>query len=179
MNAYLLDTSAILTYLNAEEGHDKIQALFSDPASMVLLTAPVLLELNNALKRKGIAELERHRIVTLYATRLAEVLPVDLKAVLAAIAIRDASPTRLPAMDALIAGCAAAHGAVLVHRDPHFDTVPAHLLKTWNILRDKDYPGPNNKPAAVKEQQTQYRSRKRHKTAVAGVLRLARQAPAL
>lgn len=160
MSAYLLDTSAVLAHFWAEKGHVEVQALFDSPSAVVVLAAPALLELDNGLKRKGVDEALRRHATDLYGTRLAETLPVGLEEVRAAMAIRDVSPVRLPAMDALIAGCAAAHGAVLVHRDPHFDVIPDSLLKTWNLLDAKGYPGVGDSRAVVKERRAKYRSRR-------------------
>ena len=42
--------------------------------------------------------------------------------------IRRASPTRLPALDSLIAGAARTHGLRHLHRDNHFRTIPSRLL---------------------------------------------------
>lgn len=55
---------------------------------------------------------------------LTSLLPVDAESSLAAIRLRNAAPSRLPLADALIAGVADATGLILVHRDPHFDSIP-------------------------------------------------------
>ena len=49
---------------------------------------------------------------------------MDAESCLAAIRLRNTTPERLPLVDALIAGVADAAGLILVHRDPHFDTIP-------------------------------------------------------
>jgi len=46
-----------------------------------------------------------------------------------AIKLRECATDRLPTIDSLIAATAAAHNAVLVHRDPHFTAIPAEMLK--------------------------------------------------
>jgi predicted nucleic acid-binding protein len=45
-----------------------------------------------------------------------------------ALELRLASAKRLPAVDSLIAATASVHGAILVHRDPHFLDIPKELL---------------------------------------------------
>ena len=60
-------------------------------------------------------------------------MSLDADATLAAIRIRRASPVRLPMVDALIAGCAAAAGLTLVHRDFHMDAIPASELKMLRL----------------------------------------------
>ncbi|MFN0068870.1 MAG: PIN domain-containing protein [Limisphaerales bacterium] len=47
----------------------------------------------------------------------------------AALRLREAATRRLPLADSLIAGCAVAANAALVHRDPHFAAIPPKLLK--------------------------------------------------
>jgi len=62
------------------------------------------------------------------------VLSVDLP-LCPNIELRRAAINRLP-IDSLIAATAAAHNAVLVYRDPHFSSIPGHLLKQ-EILPEK------------------------------------------
>jgi len=57
------------------------------------------------------------------------IISVDFPLCLKAIELRRAATGRLPTIDSLIAAAAAKHDAVLVHRDPHFKSVPGHLLK--------------------------------------------------
>ncbi|MCB0068701.1 MAG: hypothetical protein KDD77_16175, partial [Caldilineaceae bacterium] len=52
------------------------------------------------------------------------------------LSLRSAAIGRLPHIDALIAATAALLDAVLVHRDPHFGSIPMHLLKQ-KVLPDK------------------------------------------
>ncbi len=66
----------------------------------------------------------RENVFQHYTVSLTTLIPVDSGACLAAIRLRSAAPGRLPLADALIAGTADAAGLILVHRDPHFDTVP-------------------------------------------------------
>jgi predicted nucleic acid-binding protein len=56
-------------------------------------------------------------------------IPVDNTVARAAFELKRDTSHRLPAIDALIAACAKAHDAILVHRDPHISHIPAHLLK--------------------------------------------------
>jgi predicted nucleic acid-binding protein len=58
---------------------------------------------------------------------------LDASATRASLIIQSKTSARLPLVDALIAGCASAHGAVLVHRDPHFDNIPRAQLKTLRL----------------------------------------------
>jgi predicted nucleic acid-binding protein len=158
---YLLDTSAAVAHVRGEPGHAGVQALFEDPAVTVLLAAPSLLEMETILKARMTDEGQRRAVLGLYGGRLAEVVPVDREAVMAAIVLRNGTPTRLPAVDALIAGCAVAHGATLVHRDPHFDSIPPALLPTLRLSDQPEPPAASAIPPAVREQRTPYASPKR------------------
>ena len=53
--------------------------------------------------------------------------------------LRESADTRLPLIDALIAGCARAHSAVLVHRDPHMSSIP-HEVVAQVVLPPKAAP---------------------------------------
>ena len=158
---YLLDTSAILAHFLKEPGHWQVQELFEDHTASILLATISLLELDSVL-RSGIHDDGRRRdMVDLYGGRLAEVVPVDRMAVMKAISLRNASTRRIPAMDALVAGCASACSATLVHRDPHFDAIPSERLA---VLRLTDGPEPapaQEAPPSVKEHRGSYVTRKR------------------
>ena len=51
--------------------------------------------------------------------------------------LRESVDVRLPWVDAVMAGCANAHSAVLVHRDPHLAAI-SHDLVTQVVLPGKD-----------------------------------------
>jgi hypothetical protein len=54
---------------------------------------------------------------------------VSLDVVSKSVELRSAATGRLPQIDALIAATAAILNAVLVHRDPHFSSIPGGLLR--------------------------------------------------
>jgi len=165
MRTYLLDTSAILAHFFSEKGSAGVQALLDDPAAVILVAAPVLLELDSSLTRRGSGEASRYNVLNEYGTRLTETVSVDKAVVLSAVALRKSVPERLPAMDALIAGCALVHGAVLVHRDHHYDSIPREVLGTWNILRPGEYPDGASHPTVVREKSSMRAHSTRRRTA--------------
>jgi predicted nucleic acid-binding protein len=55
--------------------------------------------------------------------------PISVEVVQRSLELRVAATARLPQMDALIAATAATCGAILVHRDPHFLSIPNHLIQ--------------------------------------------------
>ena len=92
------------------------------------LSAAVLFELHNRLHEHGV--LDKHpNAVAEYEALFDVAVPVDSAVAKSAFELKRDTPERLPAMDALIAACAKLHDAVLVHRDPHMASIPAHLLK--------------------------------------------------
>jgi predicted nucleic acid-binding protein len=165
MTAYLLDTSAVLAHVYREPGHAQVQRLLEEQAATVLLAAPSLLEMETALKRKMTDAGRRRTVVRLYGGELAEVVSVDREAAMTAIEISAVSAKRLPALDALIAGCAVANDAVLVHRDPHFDAIPPERLRALRLPDTSEPPTSADVPKVVKEDGAQYKAsqRKRRK----------------
>ncbi len=121
---HLLDTSAILAHFLDESGANEVESLLAQGPGTVALAAPSWVELDTRL-RELVSEVEvREKFFLQYTISLTTLLPVDAESCLAAVRLRNAAPGRLPLADALIAGVADAAGLILVHRDPHFDTVP-------------------------------------------------------
>lgn len=121
---HLLDTSAILAHYLDESGADEVESLLAQGPDKVALAAPSWVELDTKLRELVPEKKARQNAFLQYTTTLTHLLPVDEEASLAAIRLRNAAPSRLPLVDALIAGVADAAGLILVHRDPHFDTIP-------------------------------------------------------
>jgi predicted nucleic acid-binding protein len=67
---------------------------------------------------------EVNRAFKLYVDELTIIVPVDRAVADEAAVLRESAPSRLPLVDACIAGCAKRHHCVLVHRDPHFAQLP-------------------------------------------------------
>ena len=65
---------------------------------------------------------------------ITEVIVIDEVIAELAFELYRATPERLPTMDSLIAAAASSHGAVLVHRDSHFNAIHHPLCccrNTW------------------------------------------------
>jgi predicted nucleic acid-binding protein len=138
MSSYLLDTSAVVAHYRKEVGHARVQALFDDEDAVLWFAAPSLLELDTCLRDIGIEATVRRKTVNDYGGELVHIVPVDERVVRRAMDLRDAAAGRLPAMDALIAACAAVCGAVLVHRDSHFDAIPQEVLPSLRLSSQDD-----------------------------------------
>jgi predicted nucleic acid-binding protein len=124
---YLLDSSAVLAYFFGEPGADRVRDVLSDQRTSVGLSVLTAAEFWSRLHAEGAEEHfddDWRRLTEITS----EVVAVSLPVVLRAIDLRRAATARLPYVDALIAATAAHHDAVLIHRDPHFNAIPAHLL---------------------------------------------------
>lgn len=125
---HLLDTSALLAHAFGEPGGDRVGRLFRDSHAIIGLSVLSVLELWGRLKREG-HEAAFRRDWPAYQTLFDELAAADLPVSLKAIELRRAATGRLPAMDSLIAATAAVRGAILVHRAPHFESIPRRLLR--------------------------------------------------
>lgn len=124
---HLLDSSAILALYFGETGADRVRELLVDPQHSVALSVLTAAEFSSRLRAEGAEEAfeaDWDRLSNLVSA----VLPVSLTVVRRSIALRRAATERLPLIDALIAATAAESGAILVHRDPHFASIPKSLL---------------------------------------------------
>ena len=130
---HLLDTSAVLAHFLAEPGGEKVAELLACGPGTVALAAPAWPELERRLDELIPEPAEAARIFQHYAEALCTLVPLDEAAARAAIRVRHACPTRLPLVDALIAGCAVAAGLTLVHRDSHLDGIPTAVLAVLRL----------------------------------------------
>ena len=121
---YLLDTSAILTLLEDEEGAERVEALLRE--GQVLLPFLVLLEtyyITLQERSEAVADRRYALLKQLPATFLWSVdEPTSLTAA------RFKARHRLSLADALIAAFAVQQGAILVHKDPEFEVL-AELVR--------------------------------------------------
>ena len=127
---HLLDTSAVLLHFMGEPGGDRVGEWLGRGPDKTAIAAPSVVELASRLAELVRNEREERRILGLYTRELTTLVPVDEESAIAAIALRRASPERLPLVDALIAGCAGARGLVLVHRDRHLAAIPQSALRS-------------------------------------------------
>jgi len=70
------------------------------------------------------------------AIRVNELAPLSEATVELAMDLRHTATSRIATVDCLIAATAVQHGAILVHRDPHFGALPAGK-PTQEVLPDK------------------------------------------
>ena len=116
---YLLDTSALFSFIEDEAGADRVgQAL---EQTTTLLPWPVILELHYiTLREKGEGEACRR---TALVRRLAVRILWDMDESTVLTAARLKAEHRLSLADAIIAAFALRWDAVLLHKDPEFETL--------------------------------------------------------
>lgn len=129
---YLLDTSALCAHFFGQPGGEEVGHLFADESDLGVC-AVSWFEMRYVLRRCGVTKTDIDRALRIYRELPLETCSVTIDVVDLAVAIRDGSKERLPLPDALIAGCAATQGAILVHRDAHLDKVPDRLLKKLRL----------------------------------------------
>ena len=116
---YLLDTSALIAFIEKEPGMEQIRALLGEQT--VLLPFVTLMETYYiTLQEQGqvIADKRYKLIQKLPVTILWQVSEITLK-----LAARFKAAHRISFADALIAGFTAEHNAILVHKDPEYEVL--------------------------------------------------------
>ena len=120
----LLDTSAILTLLEDEEGAERVEALLRE--GQVLLPFLVLLETYYITLQERSEAVADRRYALLKQLPATFLWSVDEPTLLTAARFK--ARHRLSLADALIAAFAVQQGAILVHKDPEFDVL-AELVR--------------------------------------------------
>ena len=120
---YLLDTSALLTFIEDEPGSDRVEEVLKDAA--ILLPWPVLMEIYYiTLQEKGRAEADR-RYALLRQLRAEILWTMDEPVLLTAARLKAEHHVSLA--DAVVAAFAIRNNAVLIHKDPEFDALDGLL----------------------------------------------------
>ena len=120
---YLLDTSALLTFIEDEPGSDRVEEVLRDAA--ILLPWPVLMETYYiTLQEKGRAEADR-RYALLRQLRAEILWAMDEPILLTAARLKAEHHVSLA--DAVVAAFAIRNNAVLIHKNPEFDALAGLL----------------------------------------------------
>jgi predicted nucleic acid-binding protein len=137
---FLLDTSALLAHHRREPGGMRVQELFEESGSEILVASISLTELARRLRELGATPGEARVTVAEYRAVLDNLVVVDERVAFAAFDLGCETPERLPLADALIAAAAREHGACLVHRDRHMASIPASLLEQLDLATVSEEP---------------------------------------
>jgi len=120
---WLLDTSALLSFIEDETGADRIEQALKQPTTLV--PWPVLLETHYVtLQKRGQAEADR-RIALIKQLKVEILWGMDESTLLTASKLK--AEHRVSLADAIIAAFAIRRGAVLMHKDPEFDALTGLL----------------------------------------------------
>lgn len=120
---YLLDTSALLTFIEDEDGSDRVEEILR--GASILLLWPVLMETYYiTLQKKGRAEADRR--YALIRQLKAEIL-WEMDETILLTAARLKAEHHLSLADSIIAAFALRHHAILIHKDPEFETLAGFL----------------------------------------------------
>ena len=130
---HLLDTSAVLAHARGETGAERVQRLFEQEDSSLLLCSVTLAELARRLRELGASPDEAWEQVSSYREAVDEVVPVDEAVAREGDRLSLAATARVPLVDALIAAAATTRQAVLVHRDVHMRGFSADLVPQLDL----------------------------------------------
>ena len=128
MATHLLDTSALLAHYFDEPGAAEVESLWQESKNRIAICVLTLPEFRSRLRQEIKDHEEVDQAYSLYVDSLTSQIAIDRSVAETAAEIRDATKTRLPLIDAVIAGCARQASAILVHRDPHMDTIPKEIV---------------------------------------------------
>lgn len=116
---WLLDTTAILTFIEDEEGADRVEVALA--RSTTLIPWPVLLETRYiTLREAGAAEADRRHALL---KELGVVLLWEVDEPLLLTAARLKAEHRLSLADSIIAAYALRADAILMHKDPEYESL--------------------------------------------------------
>jgi predicted nucleic acid-binding protein len=120
---WLLDTSALLSFIEDEAGADRVEQALKQPTTLV--PWPVLLETHYVtLQEDGQAEADR-RVALIKQLDVEILWGMDESTLLTASKLK--AEHRVSLADAVIAAFAIRRGAVLMHKDPEFDALAGLL----------------------------------------------------
>jgi predicted nucleic acid-binding protein len=128
MKRWLLDSSALLILLRCEAGHQRVLEVIDD-AELILVASLSIAEVSRRALALGASTLEIAEMIGLCKALTSKFITIDVAIAERSLLLSSASNKRLPLVDSLIAACAAQEDATLLHRDQHFENIPAHLLK--------------------------------------------------
>ena len=135
---HVLDTSAVLAHYFDEPGAEIVDRLWQDSRNRIGICVLTVPELRGRLEAEIEDEEEIDRAFNAYVDALTSSLVVDRTVAESAMVLRRESAERLPLTDAIIAGCAHALAAVLVHRDRHMESISQALVAQIVLPRRSD-----------------------------------------
>lgn len=135
MLTHLLDTSAWIAHLQREPGWKVVSNLLANPETRVGISALSLVELHAQMRSNDRQE-KFAGVVDDYRELFSQIVLFDETIALRTTSLRQSAESRVPAIDSMIAATAAHNDAILVHRDPHFLSIPENMLKQEMLTAD-------------------------------------------
>ena len=121
VDSYVLDTSALLAFMAGEDGADVVEKVLSGKENKAYIPWPVLFEIYY-VTRRGRGEKEADRRYVLIKELPATILwQMEEPEVLTAARLK--AQFRISFGDSIIAASAFRINAILVHKDPEFETL--------------------------------------------------------
>lgn len=120
---YLLDTSALLTLIEDEEGAIRVEELLRLPSTIITWIS--LFEVTYITRQERDAAEADQRYALLKSLPISLLWAVDEPTLLTAARLK--AQYRASLADTLIAACAIQAGAILVHKDPEFEQLSGEV----------------------------------------------------
>ena len=133
----LLDTSAIVCLVEREFGWEVAKARMAS-SSEIYISALTVVEFTKRCLARGETEAQVRQSVDEMISLIHEVISTDEAIAKLVLTIAVNATSRVPTVDSIIAATAIQHGAVLLHRDAHFRSIPQTLL------HQEELPAPNS-----------------------------------
>jgi predicted nucleic acid-binding protein len=127
IHVYILDTSAIIAFIENEEGADTIEELLNQVDSenaTILVSFMTFMEVYYTSLKKSGKEKARQRLDQMDSL---PILRVDSTEAMGIIASKIKAKYRLSVADAWIAALAKQRNAILVHKDPEFEQIESEI----------------------------------------------------
>ncbi len=122
---HLFDTSGALAILLGEPGEERVKAILMDLDNVVGISTLTLFEVETAVFHRTGSRQAAAQAVAAIRQIVMKIVPVSEAIVDLARELRHLATARVATVDVLIAATAAHRNATLVHRDPHFLSLPA------------------------------------------------------
>ena len=125
----LLDTSALVCLVEREFGWEVAKARMAS-SSEISISALTVVEFTKRCLAQGETEAQARQSVDEMISLIHEVISTDEAIAKLVLTIAVNATSRVPTVDSIIAATAIQHGAVLLHRDAHFRSIPQTCRST-------------------------------------------------
>jgi len=129
MRRWHFDSSALLAFWLGEPDSVRVSEILANSESEILICSLSFAEAGRKSIELGATDLETSKMLDLFKSIATEIVVVDEAIARLSLYLSQNSATRLPFADSLIAACAHAKNATLLHRDKHFLGISAAELQ--------------------------------------------------